>query len=143
MSIRWPALQQRRILLSFFVFILGSENACADYSLNMTKGVTSVSQSIHHLHMIILWICVAIGILVYSVMLYAMIRHRKAAGYTAASFHESTTIEVIWTIVPFIILIAMAVPATRTLIDMSDMRNAEMTIKITGHRWYWHYDYLD
>jgi cytochrome c oxidase subunit 2 len=109
----------------------------------MTKGVTNVSQEVHRLHMIILWICVAIGVVVYGLMIYAIVRHRKAAGYKPSTFHESTTVEIIWTIVPFIILLVMAVPATKTLITMYDTRNAEVTIKITGHRWFWHYDYLD
>ncbi len=125
------------------MFGLYASNAWADYTLNMTKGVSPVSNNIHNLHMTILWICVAIGIIVYSLMIWAIIRHRKAAGHQAAAFHESTTVEIIWTIIPFIILIAMAVPATKTLIEMSDTRDAEVTIKVTGHRWYWHYDYVD
>ncbi len=125
--------------------ILGlfATNAFADYALNMTKGVSTTSSNIHQLHMIILWVCVAIGVLVYGLMIYAIIRHRKAAGYQAAAFHESTTVEIIWTIIPFIILIVMAVPATKTLIEMHDTREADVTIKITGYRWYWHYDYVD
>lgn len=130
-----------RLIVALLAFVTG--NAWAAYTLNMPKGVTSVSSDIHNLHMIILWVCVAIGILVYGLMIYAIVRHRKAAGYQAAAFHESTTVEIIWTIIPFVILIAMAIPATRTLIEMSDTRNAEITIKITGHRWYWQYDYLD
>jgi cytochrome c oxidase subunit 2 len=93
--------------------------------------------------MIILWVCVAIGVIVYGIMIYAILLHRKAAGHKAAAFHESTTVEIVWTIIPFIILLVMAVPATKTLIDMSDTSNAEVTIKITGHRWYWEYEYLD
>jgi len=122
---------------------LFSPTLLADYTLNMTKGVTPVSQHIHQLHMIILWVCVAIGVLVYSLMIYAIIRHRKSNGHAPAAFHESTTVEVVWTLIPFIILIVMAIPATRTLILMDDTADAEVTIKITGYRWYWHYDYLD
>lgn len=135
----WPALL--RLIAIFLVCF--STNAWADYTLNMTKGSSSVSGEIHHLHMIILWVCVAIGILVYGIMIYAIIAHRKSIGHKAAAFHESTTVEIVWTIIPFIILIVMAVPATRTLIFMDDTKNAEVTIKVTGHRWYWHYDYLD
>lgn len=129
-----------------FVFLFTTFTLCdarADYTLNMTRGVSTNSAEIHQLHMIILWVCVAIGILVYGLMIYAILRHRKAAGHKAASFHESTTIEVIWTVIPFIILIVMAVPATKTLIALDDTSNAELTIKVTGHRWFWHYDYLD
>ncbi|MBS0286510.1 MAG: cytochrome c oxidase subunit II [Proteobacteria bacterium] len=115
----------------------------ASYTLNMAKGVTPVSQNIHELHMIILWVCVAIGVLVYGLMIYAIIRHRKAAGHQAAAFHESTAVEIIWTIIPFIILIVMAVPATKTLISMYDTSDAALTVKITGHQWYWEYDYVD
>lgn len=139
MPLRWP------VLLRFItpLIALFTPNAWADYALNMTKGVSPISSSIHQLHMTILWVCVAIGIVVYGLMIYAIIYHRKAAGHKAASFHESTTVEIIWTIIPFVILIAMAVPATRTLIMMSDTSKAEITIKVTGHRWFWHYDYLD
>jgi len=139
MSSRLPTAS--RLILTLLA--LSSTNAWADYALNMTKGVSSVSSSIHHLHMIILWVCVAIGVIVYGVMIYAILLHRKAAGHKAAAFHESTTVEIVWTIIPFIILLVMAVPATKTLIDMSDTSNAEVTIKITGHRWYWEYEYLD
>lgn len=141
MSLRWPVLL--RVIAAFCLFFLNIKPLFAQYALNMTKGVSTISQNIHNLHMIILWVCVGIGILVYGLMIYAIIRHRKAAGYKAATFHESTTIEIIWTVIPFIILIVMAIPATRTLIEMSDVRNAEVTIKITGYRWYWHYDYID
>ena len=118
-------------------------SAFAEYTLNLTKGVTPISRDIHQLHMTILWVCVAIGILVYGLMVYAIIRHRKSKHNTPADFHESTTIEIIWTIIPFIILIVMAIPATKTLINMHDANDAELTIKITGHRWYWQYEYLD
>ncbi len=139
MSSRLPKILRLVVTL----FGLYASNAWADYTLNMTKGVSPVSSNIHQLHMTILWVCVAIGVLVYGLMIYAIIRHRKAAGHQAAAFHESTTVEIIWTIIPFIILIVMAVPATKTLIEMSDTRDAEVTIKITGHRWFWEYDYVE
>lgn len=140
MSLRWPVLFKFTLLLLTTLF---SHNALAAYTLNMTKGVSRLSQDIHHLHMMILWVCVAIGILVYGLMLYAIILHRKSRGHVPAKFHESTTVEIIWTVIPFIILVAMAVPATRTLIHADDMRNSDVTIKVTGHRWYWQYEYLD
>lgn len=139
MYLPWPVL----LRFTFILLIALSNPAWADYTLNMQPGVSPISQEIHQLHMIILWICVAIGILVYGVMIYAIILHRKAAGHNAATFHESTTVEIIWTIIPFIILIVMAVPATRTLIYMDNTHNADLTIKITGHRWFWQYEYLD
>lgn len=110
---------------------------------NMPKGVTGISHEIYDLHMLVFWICVAIGVVVFGVMLYSIIRHRKSKGFKAAQFHESTTVEILWTIVPFVILIAMAIPATQTLIAMEDTSKSDMTIKITGYQWQWHYDYLD
>lgn len=136
----WPTAP--RLVMSVLTGLF-CPTAFADYTLNLTKGVTPVSQEIHQLHMTILWICVAIGILVYSLMIYALFRHRKSKHDTPADFHESTTVEVIWTLIPFIILIVMAIPATKTLILMEDTADSELTIKITGYRWYWHYDYLD
>ena len=112
-------------------------------TLNMPVGVTEISRIVYDLHMLIFWICVAIGVVVFGAMFYAILMHRKARGAVAAHFHESTAVEVIWTVIPFLILVAMAVPATATLIKMEDSRNPEMTIKITGYQWLWHYDYLD
>tara|TARA_R110002110_G_scaffold271566_3_gene486989 strand:+ start:14830 stop:15876 length:1047 start_codon:yes stop_codon:yes gene_type:complete len=109
----------------------------------MTKGVTPISANIFNLHMTIFWICTVIAVLVFSVMIYSLIRHRKSLGYKAATFHESTTVEIIWTVIPFFILIAMAIPASMTLFEMEDFSRSEMTIKVTGYRWYWHYDYID
>ena len=115
----------------------------ADYTLNMPVGVTSVSREIYHLHMLIFWICCAIGVLVFSVMFYAIIFHRKSRGAVAANFHDSLVVEIIWTIIPFIILVAMAVPATKVLFKMDDVEDSELTIKVTGFMWRWQYDYLD
>ena len=122
--------------------LLSSYNAFADYNLNLPSGVTPISKEIYDLHMTILYICAGIGVLVFSVMLYAIICHRKSRGHKAAKFHESTTVEIIWTIIPFIILVAMAIPASKTLIRMEDTKEADLTIKITGYQWKWHYDYL-
>ncbi len=122
--------------------LLFCSTAFANYNLNLTPGVTEVSNQVYDLHMIILGLCTIIGIAVYSVMLWAIFRHRKASGAKAATFHESTFVEIIWTVIPFIILLAMAVPATKTLIFMENTEDADITIKITGYRWYWHYDYV-
>lgn len=115
----------------------------ADYTLNMTKGVTSISRDIYDLHMTILWICVAIAIVVFGVMFYAIIYHRKSRGAVAAQFHESMVVEVIWTVIPFFILVAMAIPATAVLIKMDDTSDSDLTVKITGYMWRWQYEYLD
>ncbi len=111
--------------------------------LNMTQGVTEISGQVYNLHMIILYICCVIGVLVFGVMIYAMINHRKSKGAVAANFHESTKVEIAWTLVPFIILILMAIPATKTLIAMEDPSDADITIKVTGSQWKWHYSYFD
>lgn len=109
---------------------------------NMTQGVTPLSKEIYNLHMIIFWVCVVIGIIVFSVMFYAMICHRKSKGAVAAHFHEHTLVEIIWTIIPCIILIVMAIPATKTLIRLEDYNDSDITIKVTGYMWRWHYDYI-
>lgn len=111
--------------------------------LNMPVGVTDLGKSVYDLHMIILWICVVIGALVFGVMFYSIIYHRKSRGAKASSFHESTKVEIAWTVVPFVILIGMAVPATSTLIDIYDFDDAEMDILITGYQWKWKYEYLN
>ena len=112
-------------------------------SINMTPGVTELGREVYDLHMIILWICVAIGVAVFGVMFYSIIFHRKSRGVTPATFHESTTVEIAWTVVPFFILIAMAVPATTTLLTLYDTDNSELDILITGYQWKWKYEYLN
>lgn len=123
--------------------LLWSGAAFADYELNMPRGVTPLSHEVYDLHMLILWVCVAIGILVFGVMFFSIIKHRKSKGAVAAQFHESTALEILWTIIPFIILIGMAIPATRTLIAMEDTSQADLTVKVTGYQWKWKYDYLE
>ncbi len=110
---------------------------------NMPKGVTAISREVWWLHMYAFWICVVIGVLVFSVMFYSLFAHRRSKHPVPATFHESTTVEIIWTIVPFLILIAMAVPAAATLIKMYDTRNSDYTVKITGYQWKWQYEYVD
>lgn len=115
----------------------------ADYTFNMTRGITEISRGIHTLHMTIFWVCVVIGAAVFSVMFYAIVRHRKSCGATAAHFHENTWVEITWTLIPFAILIAMAVPATKLLLKMNDTKtDSDLSIKITAHQWYWEYEYL-
>ncbi|WP_370694279.1 cytochrome c oxidase subunit II [Psychrobium sp. 1_MG-2023] len=110
---------------------------------NLTTGVTDISHRVYDLHMTILYICIAIGVVVFGVMFYAIIKHRKSKGATAAQFHESTKVEIIWTIIPFVILVTMAIPATSTLIEMEDNSQSDITIKITASQWKWHYQYFE
>jgi cytochrome c oxidase subunit 2 len=110
--------------------------------INMSPGVTEVGKKIYDLHMLIFWICTVIGAGVFGVMFYSIIYHRKSKGVTPATFHESTKVEIAWTVVPFIILIAMAVPATTTLLNIYDTDDAELDILITGYQWKWKYEYL-
>ncbi len=120
----------------------GAVGAVAD-ELNMTRGVTEISRAIFDLHMLIFWICVIIGVVVFGVLFWSIIHHRKAAGHEPASFHESTPLEIAWTLVPVAILIAMAYPATQTLIQMYDTGGEDMTIEVRGYQWKWQYKYLD
>ncbi len=109
----------------------------------MTQGVTDVSQSVYDLHMTIFWICVVIGIVVFGVMFWSMFKYRKSQGAQPAQFHESTTVEIIWTLVPIVIMVAMAIPATATLVKMYDVEESEVDIKITGYQWKWQYEYIN
>ncbi len=117
--------------------------AAADYALNLRQGVTPISHEIYGLHMLILWICVAIAVVVFTAMFISIVLHRKSRGAKPAQFHESTTVEIIWTIVPFLILVGMAIPATKALVMMEDTSNSDLSIKVTGYQWKWGYDYLD
>lgn len=110
--------------------------------LNMSPGATDVGASIFDLHMTIMIICIVIGIAVFGVMFYSIIYHRKSRGVTPATFHESTKVEIAWTVVPFLILIGMAVPATSTLLDIYDFEDAELDVLVTGYQWKWKYEYL-
>lgn len=111
--------------------------------VNMSAGATEIGAEIYGLHMLILIICVVIGLAVFAVMFYSIIYHRKSRGYKPATFHESTKVEIAWTVVPFLILIAMAVPATSTLLEVYNSDDAEIDILITGYQWKWKYEYLD
>lgn len=110
---------------------------------NLPVGVTPISRDIHQLHMTIFWICVAIGVVVFGVLTYALVKHRKSKGAVPAEFHENTKLEILWAIIPFLILIVMAIPATKTLMRMDDTSKADVTVMITGYQWKWQYDYLD
>jgi len=132
------------LLLSFVGQVAHAEDAHrSGWSLlNMPRGVTSVSNDIYDLHMLVVWICVWISVVVYGVMFYSMFAHRKSKGAKAANFHESTTVELLWTIVPVFILIWVAFPSTKSLIELYDTSEADLDIKITGYQWKWQYEYL-
>lgn len=120
-----------------------SSLAHAEYRLNFQDPVTEVARDIFGLHMLIFWICVVIFVAVFSVMFYSIFKHRKSKNYEPAQFSHSTSVEIVWTVVPFLILVAMAVPATQVLINMEDTTKSDLTIKITGYQWKWGYEYLD
>jgi cytochrome c oxidase subunit 2 len=119
-----------------FVFAQSS-----DFSWNMIPGVRYLSREVYALHMKVLLMCVSIGIIVFSLMIWVIIFHRQSLGYNAIRFHESLTLEVIWTTVPFFLLILMDWPATRVLIHFEDTLNEDLTIKIVGYQWFWGYEY--
>ena len=109
---------------------------------NMPLGVTEISREVFSLHMMIFWVVTVIGIVVFGAMFYSVFAHRRSKHPKPADFHESTTVEIIWTIIPFVILVAVAIPAAGTLIKMEDTRNSEITVKVTGFQWGWKYDYI-
>ena len=130
----------------------GSVAACAEEDgtlsgwaqLNMTQGVTDMSREIYDLHMKIFWICVVIALIVFGVMIYSLVKFRKSQGAIAdVTQVHNTKVEIVWTIVPVVILVAMAVPAAKTLVQIEDTTKSELTIKVTGFQWGWNYDYLD
>jgi len=104
--------------------------------------VTQIAREIYSLHNLMLYICLVIFLAVFAVMFYSIIKHRKSKGHKSASFHESTTVEIAWTVIPFLIVIGMALPATKTVVSMKDTSNADLTIKATGMQWKWGYDYI-
>lgn len=110
--------------------------------LGLQPAVTAIAQAQTDLHTLMMWIVVAIFCLVFGVMMYSVIRHRRRPGRKAANFHESTTLEIAWTVVPFLIVIGMALPATKLVVAMKDTSNADLTIKATGHQWKWSYEYI-
>ncbi len=120
---------------------LSSMMAHAEYALNLQPPGTPIAGEIFHLHTLILWVCVGIFVVVFSAMFYSILKHRKSVGHKAAHFHENTMVEIIWTIIPFFILIGMAYPATQTVLAMRDTSAPDMTIKVTGYQWKWEYDY--
>ena len=122
---------------------LPSGAALAAWEINMPVGVTELSRDIHGLHMLIFWICVLIAAAVFGAMIYSIVKFRHSQGAVPATFDHSTRAEIVWTVIPIVILVAMAVPAAATLVRIEDTRNSDLTIKVTGYQWRWHYEYLD
>jgi cytochrome c oxidase subunit 2 len=117
--------------------------ALADFAYNLQPPASRIAQDVFSLHNLIMLVCLGIFIVVFGAMFYSLIKHRKSKGHQAAHFHENTTVEVVWTVIPFLILMGMAYPAAKVVIDMKDTSNPDLTIKITGYQWKWGYDYLN
>jgi cytochrome c oxidase subunit 2 len=137
----------RKVLASIAAMAALSPAAHAEsgwHLLNMTQGVTDISRKIYSLHMLIFWVCVIIGVVVFGVMIWSLIRFRKSQGSIAdTTMVHNTKVEIVWTVIPVVILVAMAVPAANTLVELEDTRNTDLTIKVTGYQWGWQYDYLE
>jgi cytochrome c oxidase subunit 2 len=128
-----------RALLTLFAAVPGVALAT---EFNLQRPVTPIAREMYDLHTFIFWICVVIFIGVFTVMFYSLYKHRRSVGHVAHQFHENTTVEIVWTVIPFLILLFMAIPATKTILAMKDTSNSDLTIKVTGYQWKWGYDYL-
>jgi len=140
------ARRSRRLIGQFFAgiaMLISAGSVMAEYALNLTEPVTSTAREILDLHNLIMLICLVIFVVVFAVMFYSIFAHRKSRGAKAASFHHSTVLEILWTAIPVLILFAIAIPSTATLIRMEDTTKADMTLKITGYQWFWEYEYLE
>jgi len=137
----------RAPLAALFASALASVSQAAESGwslLNMTQGVTDMSRKIYDLHMLIFWVCVAIALVVFSAMVWSLVNYRKSQGAVPdTTMVHNTRVEIVWTALPVVILIAMAVPAARTLVEIEDTTRTELTIKVTGFQWGWNYEYLD
>ena len=129
-------------ITTLLTLMIIAPTAFADMVFNLRRGITDTSQAVYELHMLILWVCVVISIFVFGTMIVSIILHRRSRGAEPASFSHSPKAELIWTIIPVIILVWIAIPAAKTLVVMEDFRDSEITIKITGYQWKWHYAYL-
>ncbi len=141
MSFKYLHNLQSKIISALLIFSVPMK---ADwFALNMTRGATDISNEVFELHMLIFWICVAIGVVVFGVMFYSMYAHTKKKNPVAATFHENHKVEIAWTIIPFLILIAMAIPASKTLVKIYDDEAGDLNIQVTGYQWKWQYNYLE
>ncbi|MBI1285500.1 MAG: cytochrome c oxidase subunit II [Thiobacillus sp.] len=123
--------------------LAASRPALAEWAFNLQTPASEVAEHVFQLHNLIMLVCLGIFVVVFGAMFYSLFKHRKSVGHKAAHFHENTTVEVIWTVIPFVILMGMAYPAAKVVIDMKDTKNPDMTVKITGYQWKWGYDYLN
>lgn len=131
------------VLLSMLL-TTGQALAAADgWQMNMHRGVTPLSKDMYDLHMVAIVICAVIGVVVFGIMFYALFHHRKSKGHIPATFHTNTRLELIWTIIPFLILVGLAIPATKVLVRLEDSSQSDVTIKVVGYQWKWQYQYLD
>jgi cytochrome c oxidase subunit 2 len=134
----------KRAFVAGMALLLGASPAMAAWSdLNLRVGVTELSREIYGLHMLILWICVIIAAAVFGVMIYSIATFRRSKGAVPATFDHNTKAEIIWTVIPVLILVGMAIPAARTLVKIDDTRGSELTVKVTGYQWKWQYEYVD
>ncbi len=136
-------MNKKALFFISMMLLLATGNAQAAYDLNLHAPVTEIARQIYDLHMLIVYVCLGILVVVFGVMFYSLYKHRKSVGHQAAQFHEHHVLEIIWTIIPAVILIAMAIPATKTILAMKDTTAADMTVKVIGHQWKWEYDYID
>src|SRR5512142_287984 len=135
-----PARRLLRAAIAGSLLVPGIALAVPDWYFQ--PPATPVAREINGLHDLIFWICVVIFVGVFGTMFYALIKHRKSVGHQAVQFHENTTVEIVWTVIPFLILLFMAYPATKTILQMHDTSAPDMTIKVTGYQWKWGYDYV-
>ncbi len=132
----------KKILTGLLGLVMAG-TASADWGVNMPEGVTDLSRATYDIHMLTFWVCVAIGVAVFGVMIYSLFAHRKSKGVEAAQFSHSTAAEVVWTIVPIVILLALAIPSAELMLELEDDRDTEISIVVTGYQWKWHYSYVD
>jgi cytochrome c oxidase subunit 2 len=133
----------KRALAASAALLIGSTPVMAAWSdLDLRVGVTDLSQEIYGLHTLILWICVAIAVAVFGVMIYSIATFRKSKGAVPADFDHNTTAEIVWTVIPVLILVGMAIPSARTLVRIDDSSGSELTVKVTGYQWMWQYEYV-
>lgn len=133
----------RNVQSTLFTLLVASSATYAETTLNLTQGVSPISHDVYELHMTVFWICVAMGIVVFGAMFYSMFYHRKSRGYKAAEFHSHPVLEITWTILPVLILVLMAIPSSKVLLNMNNNEKDDITIKVTGYQWKWHYEYLE
>ena len=130
------------LAIGIVALLASTQPAFAAWELNMPEGVTAISREIYGLHMLVLYVCAVIGVAVFGAMGYSLFYHRKSRGAVPAKFHENIYAELLWTLIPLLILMALAVPAARALIRIEDSSNSDLSVRVTGHQWKWEYEYL-